>query len=471
MSLVLFLLALLLAGCVSGSDLASFPGTAPATGSSEVANYAFLNGRWFDGTGFEAATWYSVQGRLTRNPPLGRLEVVDLSGLFIVPPFGEAHNHNVEGPWNLRTVSDRYFKDGVFYVKIPNNVREFALQIRDRLNLPASLDVAFAHAGLTGRSGHPIGLYEDVLRRNRYEQAIGPVERGWFENRAYVVVETEHDVAEKWALIISGRPDFLKVYLVHSEDDGPDRQPGHAIARTGLRPQLLPHIVAKAHAAGLQVTAHVETAADFRHTVRAGVDEVAHVPGWLVQQAGDAAGARLTEEDARLAAERKVRVVTTAAAGQSMPAAGTHHGQPHHEAPTSQQADRGEPLSVELGRQVVKDNLTLLHRAGVRLAIGSDHADTSLDEVLYLRSLQVFDDLTLLNLWCDETPAAIFPGRKIGRFEEGYEASFLALGGNPLDEFTQVRAIRRRFKQGVPLDDRIGGDAVPTGSGQGISHR
>lgn len=469
MNPVWLFVALLLSGCTAASDVASTRGTVPSASPSKVENYAFLNGRWFNGTGFEAATWYSVQGRLTRNPPSGRLDVIDLSGLFVVPPFGEAHNHNVEGSWNLQAVSERYLKDGVFYVKIPNNVREFALEIRGRLNRPASLDVAFAHAGLTGRGGHPVALYEDLLRRSRYEQAIGPVERGWFENRAYVVVETEQDVKEKWARITGGRPDFLKVYLVHSEDDGPDRQPGQAVGRTGLKHYLLPRIVEKAHADGLPVTAHVETATDFRYAVRAGVDEVAHVPGWLVQRAGDAAGARLTEEDARLAAARKVRVVTTTVAGRAMPAGADHHA--HHDGAAEKQASHREPVPEELAEQVVKDNLTLLHRAGVRLAIGSDHADTPLDEILHLRALQVFDDLTLLNLWCDETPGAIFPGRKIGRFEEGYEASFLALGGNPLDDFTQVQAIRRRFKQGVPLDDPAGGTAVPAGGGQGFPTR
>ena len=59
-----------------------------------------------------------------------------------------------------------------------------------------------------------------------------------------------------------------------------------------------------AHAAGLQLTAHVETAEDFRHAVRAGVDELAHVPGWLLQGPDDAKHARLTEDDARLAAEQ-----------------------------------------------------------------------------------------------------------------------------------------------------------------------
>ena len=59
------------------------------------------------------------------------------------------------------------------------------------------------------------------------------------------------------------------------------------------------------------------------------------------------------------------------------------------------------------------------------------------------------------------------PIEKIGRFEEGYEASFLALGGNPIDDFTQVQSIRRRFKQGVPLD----GQAIPGADRSKPTHR
>ena len=172
MSRILLFLVVFLAGCAGGMGLSSSSKASHQTMPSESDSYAFLNGRWFDGQGFQAATWYSVQGRLTRTPPQGRVETVDLSGLFVVPPFGEAHNHNVEGPWNVQAVVERYLKDGVFYVKNPNNVRDFALQIRSAVNQPASIDATFAHAGLTGRGGHPIALYEDVLRGSRYEPVI-----------------------------------------------------------------------------------------------------------------------------------------------------------------------------------------------------------------------------------------------------------------------------------------------------------
>ncbi len=447
----------LVSGCAGGTATPAAPSAKP---------YAFVNGQWFDGEGFRPDTWYSVQGRLTRQAPPAPVQTVDLAGLYIVPPFGEAHNHNVEGPWNVQAVAQRYLQDGVFYVKNPNDVRDFALQIRHAVNVPASIDATFAHAGLTGRGGHPVALYEDVLRIGRYEPVVGPIERGWFENRSYVVVETEAEVEAKWPVILSGRPDFLKVYLVHSEDDGAGTalQAGHH--RLGLHPALVPGIVARAHAAGLQVTAHVETAADFRHAVRAGVDELAHVPGWLIQGSEDAEHARLTEEDARLAADHNVRVVTTTVAGQSMPSIGGHHPHGSHagHGPGPEMKHNASP--ADPASHVLRDNLELLQRAGVPLVIGSDHAETSLAEVLHLRTLHLFDNRALLKMWCEATPAAIFPERRIGKFAEGYEASFLALAGNPLEDFEQVRAIRKRVKQGVSLDGALIQDAAWSAAGQ-----
>ena len=466
MSRILLCLVIVLAGCAGGTDLSSSSKASHRTGPSGSDSYAFINGRWFDGQGFQSTTWYSVQGRLTRTPPQGRVETVDLSGLFVVPPFGEAHNHNVEGPWNVQAVAERYLKDGVFYVKNPNNVRDFALQIRRAVNQPTSIDVTFAHAGLTGRGGHPVGLYEDVLRVSRYEPVIGPIERGWFEGRSYIVLDTEADLETKWPVITSGRPDFLKVYLVHSEDEDATGTSGQSPRRSGLHPRLVSLIVAKAHAEGLQVTAHVETAADFRRAVHAGVDELAHVPGWLIQGADDAERARLTEEDARLAAAHKVRVVTTSVAGQAMPSIGGHHQHGSHvgHGPGPEMKHNASP--ADAASHVLRDNLHLLQRVGVALVIGSDHAETSLAEVMHLRTLHLFDDRTLLKMWCEATPAAIFTDRRIGKFAEGYEASFLALAGNPLEDFDQVRAIRLRVKQGVLLDDGLMKDAAWSAASQ-----
>jgi len=58
------------------------------------------------------------------------------------------------------------------------------------------------------------------------------------------------------------------------------------------------------------------------------------------------------------------------------------------------------------------------------------------------------DNLTLLKMWSETTPLAIFPARKIGRLSPGYEASFLVLEGDPIADFANVKRIRKRVKRG-----------------------
>jgi hypothetical protein len=453
------------ANCIKALPLAAWLVTASlvtgAHAGERLKNYQLTNGRWFGGRGFHSTTFYAVNGVLTRAKPPRVDEVLDLADGFVVPPFGEAHNHNVEGPWNIDTVIQRYLKDGVFYVKIPNNLRRFSAQILDRLNTPDSIDVAFANGGLTASGGWPVSLYGGVLSTSRYASVVGAVDEGWFDNQAYFLIDTVTDLESKWPTIKAGKPDFIKTYLSNSEDFEKTRTDQRLSIRKGLDPKLLPPIVEKAHRDGLRVSTHVETAADFRHAVNPGVDEINHLPGWFIPVPEHAERTRLTEGDAQLAARRGVVVVTTTVASAFMSnpadyhAQGTGHGQ-HGAAPHAAHAIPGhqKPSVIStppFARVVQIHNLRLLHRHGVALAIGSDHAETSLTEALNLYDLLVFDNVTLLQMWCETTARAIFPWRKIGRLEEGYEASFLVLNGDPLEDFTRVKTIRLRFKQGAPL--------------------
>lgn len=99
-----------------------------------------------------------------------------------------------------------------------------------------------------------------------------------------------------------------------------------------------------------------------------------------------------------------------------------------------------------------RENLRTLQRQRVRLAIGSDtYSDDSRDEVAYLRTLRVLSDTTLLRIWAMDTPRAIFPSRRLGRFVEGFEAHLLALDCNPLMRFDCTTSIRLRMKAGQLL--------------------
>lgn len=93
------------------------------------------------------------------------------------------------------------------------------------------------------------------------------------------------------------RPDFLKIILVHSEEFARRKDDTTFFRRKGLDPALVPGIVALAQAHALPVSAHVQSAADFRVAVEGGVDQIAHLPGTQ-------APAVLTEADA---ARRYVR--------------------------------------------------------------------------------------------------------------------------------------------------------------------
>lgn len=420
------------AASLAVAALALLPGLAWAqpelarTQSAEPV-YEFRDGRWFDGTGFQERTFYTRYGVLQETRPARVDSVIDLAGGWVIPPLAEAHNHNLEVSSRLAGTIRRYLEAGVFYVKNPNVRPAGALPIRGLVNRPSSVDVAFAMGGFTGPGGHPVGVVERNLSREIWSEADG-------EGAFYYEVESGEDLDRVWAGFLALRPDFVKTYLLHSEEHARRSDDPEFRGWRGLDPAVLPEIVRRAGEAGLRVSTHVETAADFRAAVAAGVDEIAHLPGFRGDEASefpDPGIFRLTEVDAAAAAEGDVVVVTTL--GDFVGAA-----------PDS---------VVAVAEDVFRYNLSLLKRHGVRLAVGSDSYDSvGVDEAEQLRDLGVFTNLELLKAWVETTPRSIFPTRKIGRLEAGWEASFLVLEADPLADLSATGRIALRVKQGLVLD-------------------
>ena len=123
-------------------------------------NYEFANGNWFDGQKFVRRTFYSVAGVLSTKRPAHVDRVFDLSGKYVVPPFGEAHNHNLNWSSDERfdRVNKMYLEAGIFYVKNPNSLLRSKQPTAARLNLPTSVDGILSNGGLTGSGGHPIEI-------------------------------------------------------------------------------------------------------------------------------------------------------------------------------------------------------------------------------------------------------------------------------------------------------------------------
>src|SRR5262245_41870169 len=82
----------------------------------------FLNGQWFDGATFHRGHFYSVDGKLTSRKPQHIDEVIDLGNGYLVPPFGDAHNHYIAGPHDIKKILDQYLEDGIFYAKNPASI-------------------------------------------------------------------------------------------------------------------------------------------------------------------------------------------------------------------------------------------------------------------------------------------------------------------------------------------------------------
>ena len=390
--------------------------------------YEFVNGRWFDGQEFKNRRFYSVDGVL-RSEKTARIDsVIDLAGKYVVPPFAEAHNHNVEDSGRIDEVIRKYIQQGIFYVKNPNNLPTARTSLSGKINIPTSVDVTFANGGLTASGGHPLGFVRRNLERGENPEI-------WAEGSFYFTIDNIADLDRKWERILAGKPDFIKTYLQYSEEYERRKLDDAYLDWRGLNPALLPEIVKRAHAAGLSVATHVETATDFHNAVVAGADEINHTPGFRPEKGDwkkyDASRFRISESDARLAARNRITVVTT------LVFAIDH----------ALQKQKGEP-SDEI-RGLLINNLQLLKKHDVHLAIGSDsYRQTSLDEAVNLQKLGAFNNRTLLKMWCETTATTIFPKRKIGYLKNGYEASFLVLNDNPLQDFANVQKIDKRFKQG-----------------------
>lgn len=106
----------------------------PADPAPRQPNVEMRNGLWFDGMGFEPRTVYSVGGVFAMERPERIDETLDLAGTFVVPPFAEAHNHNIGlgAEERDRQAIAAYLAAGVFYVKIQGNWPLDAEARRDR---------------------------------------------------------------------------------------------------------------------------------------------------------------------------------------------------------------------------------------------------------------------------------------------------------------------------------------------------
>lgn len=394
----------------------------PAVRSEAATEYR--GGRWFDGEHFVAKTMWVVGETFAESRPTRIGALIDLHNNFVVPPYAEGHNHWLE-PTLVDAYVQTHLRDGIFYVKDQLTAPQFHDQMRPALGGPASVDYISAHSGFTGPNGHPVEIVDRLA-------GLGILPAAWAtthgEGDLLFVVSSEHDIDRVWPRLIAGTPDFVKIFLVHSHEYVARRDNAALTPKErGLDPALVPAVVARAHAAHLRVSAHIEDAHDFHVAIAAGVDDIAHMP-FVDKDEPDSY--RIAEADLRTAAARGASIATTLDWLQD-----------------------GEANERQL--QVARDNFANMRRAGNTIVIGTDQfRKTARVEADLIASRHLMSNLELLQAWCIATPRAIFPHRKLGHLADGFEASFLVLGGDPLVDFASSHDIVMRVKQGHPIIPR-----------------
>ena len=209
-----------------------------AAASQAASNRVFVNGRVFDGQRFlDKPLFVTSDGLFSNSRPSG--EEIDLAGGYVIPPFGEGHNHNVD----TEPAIDRYLKTGIFYVNNPNTLPRSHSSLPQRLNTPAGVDVQLAGGGLTSTGGHPFLVVQRNLDRKIWTEADG-------DGAFYHAIDSMDDLAKKWPAILAARPHFIKIYLLYSEEFARRRDDRAFIGWRGLDPALVAPIVERAKGAG-----------------------------------------------------------------------------------------------------------------------------------------------------------------------------------------------------------------------------
>ncbi|MEE9131831.1 MAG: amidohydrolase family protein [Phycisphaerales bacterium] len=415
-----------------------------AAAQTPPATLKLVNGRWFDGQAFRAATMY-VAGEFFVGTAPDQIDAeIDLEGGWVIPPLAESHTHTIVGN---AARNEEFLHLGIFYAKVQAAAIEGMREHRKAFSSWRDVDLIFAAGAFTAPDAHPEQIGHYFLEPDE-------IDGNWVH-----LVETPADVEAAWPSVLTSDTNFIKTFLLYSNEYEQRRVDDSITPRhRGMNPALLADIVERAHAAGLKVSCHVRTADDFHRALLAGVDEIAHMPGfsmgpeeqsqfqtaWMLAEFDEPERFKISRDDARLAAERGVIVDTTIGY--------------YTEPPEDLLAQMPEAIvalvrkSIDVRADVARHNLALLRKHGVTVALGSDSGEGNvIQEATYIQWLGVLDRPTLLRMLCVTTPRTIFPNRKIGRLADGYEASFLVLGSDPVADIVNVSDIRRSFKRGREL--------------------
>jgi imidazolonepropionase-like amidohydrolase len=404
--------------------------------------YQLTDGKYFENGKFKFHPFvYIVNGEFTFTKPSKIDSTIKLKGKFIIPPFGDAHTHNLTDSYNTEAMVNQYKNEGIFYVQVLGNPGRAAKTSREFLKKSQTIDAVFGNGFLTATYGHGFYPYEPLAlgiyspRDQINKQALIKKSR-IMENDAYFFLDKIEDVDNKWEAILKSKPDLLKICVMDVANYETLRK-AEKVESYGVSAEVAEYIVKKAHANNLRVFSHIETAEDARFCAKIGVDGLAHLPGygWNGKNETELKYC-MTTADAKLFKKAKMTITPTLNLDYSVEFDTTGK--------MTTFPERFEN-TVKYKKKVVRE----LYELGVVIALGADdYGKTVSKEIDYLVKYKFFTNPELLTIYCKQTPQSIFPNRKIGEIKEGFEASFLVLNENPFVNIESIKNLSLKVKQG-----------------------
>lgn len=389
-------------------------------------NYEFKNGYWYNGKDFTAGTWYTQGGVFSKKAPSKIDSVIDLNNRYVIPPMGDAYCSSVAGNPSAEAQLKSYMNEGVFYLQVLGNTRDQREKVEAKRKPTTNPDVAYANGEITCTLGSPFVKYEAAAMDIRNNVVIASKMAELKKSRkalgdGYWFIDNKAALSANWSKIKAQKPSVISIWLLDAEQSGGKEG-------FGLSPDMAKAVIKKAHKAKLKVYAHVENASDLRLAVQLGADGIANLPGMLWNGEGDKSIYELTDADIKWLEKKQTVII-----------------------PLLSKAQINGTVNENL-KTFQAQTLTRLLNSQANVAIGSDDTQrTTRTEFNYWFGFNQLNSEAALKVLCERTPRAIFPERKIGRIDAGYEASFLVLDDNPIGNLLKTRIISLKVKNGILL--------------------
>lgn len=370
-----------------------------------------LGGLTYGESGWEKQNFYLVDGTIRQQVAKPPTDTISVAGKYLTPGFADGHTHNLDRMWQTFMV-DQYLAEGTLYVQNLTSKAKGAKKFQKYLQTRPAPLVRYPNWGFTSTLGHPFMAYEpyamglrDMSTWERKKDEIRQSRRDLYNS--YAFVDSVEQLNSIWPAFLDTQPDFVKVYYFNEAGI-----PEQGLGEYGLRLEVAQAIIDSAHAAGLDVYAHIVSRKEFERMLEAGTDGLAHMPG--ISWHGDSTrypDYYLPDSILIEAAKRGVILNPTAALAKF----------------------QMDSAALDTCTQYQFDLISRYRKLGGKVIVGSDmFSRTGSEAYNYYAKHFPLNEGELLRLLTTETAQVAFPLRAVGALRHGFRADFLVFGQPPL---------------------------------------